>query len=434
MLATIVLANLLALPLATVTAITNTTVEVGDGSRLERATVVISGDRIVAVGPGVTVPAGATRIDGSGKVLSPGLVAALSQVGLFEVGMEDAYVDTGDKAPIAPAFRVADGYNPLSFHIAVDREEGVTTAILSPSGHQLIAGQAFAVELRTALDAAPDLTRPVAMLGSYDGGVAEQFGGARGSLRLALRNLIDDVRFFKKNRAAFDRAESRPLSVERAHLEAMIPVVDGAIPFVVHADRAADIVALLDLAKAEGLKLIIAGGAESWLVADRLKADRVPVIVVPSITGQKSFDALHARDDLAALLVKAGVDVIISTWDTDNGTTRLRQEAGIAVQNGLAHSDAVKAISQTPARVFGIRHGADSATVGVVAVGSWANLVLWSGDPLEALTIAERIWIAGQPQTQVSRQRLLADKYLRAWRADRKAAATATTADKVSAP
>jgi imidazolonepropionase-like amidohydrolase len=214
----------------------------------------------------------------------------------------------------------------------------------------------------------------------------------------------------------------------------MIPVVDGAIPFVVHADRAADIVALLDLAKAEGLKLIIAGGAESWLVADRLKADRVPVIVVPSITGQKSFDALHARDDLAALLVKAGVDVIISTWDTDNGTTRLRQEAGIAVQNGLAHSDAVKAISQTPARVFGIRHGADSATVGVVAVGSWANLVLWSGDPLEALTIAERIWIAGQPQTQVSRQRLLADKYLRAWRADRKAAATATTADKVSAP
>ena len=432
MLATILFSHLLALPPApttgaSVVAITNTTVEVGDGRVLEGATVIVTGDRITAVGQGLAVPKDAARVDGRGKVLAPGFIAALSQVGLFEVGMEDALVDTTDKAVIAPAFRVADGYNPLSFHVAIDREEGVTTAILSPTGQQLVAGQAAVVELRTALEAAPDVSRPVAMVGAYDGIVAERFGGARGSLRLALRSLIDDVRFFKNNRAAFDRAGTRPLSAERIHLDAMLPVVDGALPFIVRADRAADIVALLDLAKAEGLQLVIASGAESWLVADRLKAQRVPVIVTPSLAGLKAFDALHARDDLAAVLVKAGVDVIISAWDTDNGTTRVRQEAGTAEQTGLPRAEAVKAIAQTPARIFGLRHG--GAPIGVVSVGARANLVLWSGDPLEALSVTERIWIGGVEQTQQpSRQRLLAEKYLGAWRADRAAAAAAAAA------
>jgi imidazolonepropionase-like amidohydrolase len=139
----------------------------------------------------------------------------------------------------------------------------------------------------------------------------------------------------------------------------------------------------------------------------------------------KAFDALHARDDLAAVLVKAGVDVIISAWDTDNGTTRVRQEAGTAVQTGLPRAEAVKAIAQTPARIFGLRHG--GAPIGVVSVGARANLVLWSGDPLEALSVTERIWIGGVEQKQPSRQKLLAEKYLRAWRADRAAAAAAGT-------
>ena len=395
-------------------AIIDATIEVGDGSRLERGTVVFDGDHIVAVGASVAVPAGATRIDGRGRVLTPGLVAPQSQVGLFEVGMEDGYVDINVGGLLAPGFRAIDGYNPLSFHVGIDREEGVTTAVLTPTSGQLIAGQAAAVELVVPVDgtatAFSPAAKPVAMVGAFDGHVAERHGGARGALLLALRGLVDDVRFYRQNRAAYDRAQTRALSLSHEHLEAMIPIIDGVLPLVVQADRAADIAALLDFAETEKLKLIVASGRESWLLANRLKARGVPVIVTPSTAGQRSFDAHHARDDLATVLHQAGVEVLLSSWETDNGTTRLRQEAGLAVQNGLPREVALAAITSVPARRFKLQHG--GRDVGVLKAGARANLVLWSGDPLETTTVAERLWVAGKAPPP-TRQRQLADKYLR---------------------
>jgi imidazolonepropionase-like amidohydrolase len=332
-------------------------------------------------------------------------------VGLFEVGMEDGYVDINAAGLMNPGFRAVDGYNPLSFHVGIDREEGVTTAVLTPTSGQLIAGQAAPVELAVADAAAlAPPAKPVAMVGAFDGHVAERHGGARGALLLALRGLVDDVRFYRQNRAAYDRAQTRELPLARAHLEAMLPVVDGTLPLIVQADRAADIAALLDFAEAEKLKLVIASGRESWLLADRLKARGVPVIVTPSSAGQRSFDAQHARDDLATVLHRAGVEVILSSWETDNGTTRLRQEAGLAVQNGLPRDVALAAITSVPAKRFKLQH--DGRDVGVLKAGARANLVLWSGDPLETTTVAERLWVAGRAPPP-SRQRQLADKYLR---------------------
>lgn len=401
-------------------AIVDAAIEPGDGTRLLRGTVIFDGARIVAVGVDVPVPPGATRIDGRGRVLTPGLVAAQSQVGLFEVGMEDGYVDINASGLMNPAFRAIDGYNPLSFHVGVDREEGVTTAIVTPTGGQLIAGQAAAVELvvesRAAL--APRDAPSTFMAGAFDGHVAERHGGARGALLLDLRTLVDDVRFYQQNRAAFDRAQTRALPLPRAHLEAMIPVVTGALPLVVQADRAADIMALLSFAKTQRLTIVIASGRESWLVTDALKAQGVPVLVTPSSSGQRSFDAQHARDDLATVLHAAGVEVIITSWETDNGTTRLRQEAGLAVQNGLPRDVALRAITATPAQRFKLQH--DGQDVGVLKPGARANLVLWSGDPLETTTTVERLWVAGVAPAP-SRQRLLADKYLRQVQATKQA-------------
>ena len=150
---------------------------------------------------------------------------------------------------------------------------------------------------------------------------------------------------------------------------------------------------------------MIEGGAEAWLVAAELRAARVPVIVHPSTSGVISFDALNARDDLAAVLHEQGVVVVIASWDSQSGTSRLRQEAGNAVQNGLPHALAVQAITQTPATLFG------AADLGVVQKGARASVVLWSGDPLECLSLAERIWVGGVEVTAPSRPRLLAQKY-----------------------
>ncbi len=411
MLATICLTLLAATnaPPTITTAITDTTIEVGDGSVIEHGTVVFAGNVIVAVGNTVAVPAGAVVVDGRGKVTSPGFVAVDSQVGLVAIGMETGLGDSSTTGNVRAAFRAADGFNPLAVSVPVDREEGVTSAVLSPSGNTLINGQGCVVELRTSLAARPDPDAPAAMFGRYDGHVAAAFGGSRSALALALRSLIDDTRLYQRQRAAFDRGELRALSVEMHQLQAFIPVVEGKLPLVMRADRATDILALLDVAAREKLKLMIVGGAESWLVADRLKAAKVPVVLVPSASGSISFDALHARDDLAAVLVAAGVEIVITSWASDNGTTRLRQEAGIAVQNGLSRAAAIAAIAAGPAALFSVRH--DDKLVGKLVAGGRANVVLWSGDPLEVLSIAEQLWVAGEAQTTPSRQRQLAEKY-----------------------
>jgi len=393
-------------------------VETGEGARLIEASVVVDDGVIVDVLPASSpLPAGARRIDGRGKVLSPGLVAVGSQVGLFDVGMEPAHDDSALSGPATPAFVAGDGYNPLAVHVAVDREEGVTTAVLAPAERTLFSGQATVVSLTGTLDAAgrPDVAHPVAMWGAFDGGVAEAWGGSRGGLLLGLRGLFDDVRWYRAHRAAYDNGDSRALALPPVHLRALQPVVQGALPWVVHVDRAADVLAVLDVAAEEGLRVIVDGGAESWLVAEQLQAAHVAVIVHPSTAGQKDFDALSSRDDLATVLHKAGVDVVIASWPTDMGTTRLRQEAGLAVQNGLPHDAAIAAITRMPAVLFA-PHANDAAGKGaplrgVVKKGARADLVLWSGDPLEVMSVAEHVWIAGRENPTPSRPRQLAERY-----------------------
>lgn len=388
-------------------AVVDARVEVGDGTVLEKATVLVDQGRIIAVGPSVPVPAGAERVDGRGKVLTPGIIATNNQVGLLEVGMERSTVDTRVRGePLAPGFRAIDGYNPMSPRVAIDREQGVTTQILTPQG-EILYGQGYAVELSGVL-AATTAARRVAMFGGFGDGAKGAAGGARGGVLLKLREIFDDVRFYRANRAAYDRDAARRLALSRVHLEALIDVVEGRLPLVVDVHRAADIHALLAFAKEQKIKVAVSGGAEAWAVARELAAAKVPVILQPSSMEPFSFESLQARDDAPAILRKAGVAVVVSSVSTDNGTTRMRQEAGVAVAYGMSHAEAVEAITLTPARVFGI-----DKDIGSVTAGKRANLVLWSGDPLETTTAAELVLIGGQPMSLETRQHALAERYRR---------------------
>lgn len=394
-------------------AIVDARIEVGDGTTtIERGVVVVDNGKITAVGAAasVVVPPGAERIDGKGKVITPGLIATGSQLGIVEIGLErqtvDASVNPGVWGTAVPAFRTIDAFNPLSPRIPIDREQGVTTTIVTPWG-QLIKGQGFAVDMSGTLPSVKAAKR-AAMFGSLTYEARDAGGGSRAGILLRLRELLDDVRFYQRNKAAFDKAGARELAMPRVHLEAMIDVVTGKLPMVFDVDRASDIQALLGFAAEQKIRVIISGGSEAWVVADQLAAAKVPVILQPSTMEPRSFDALRARDDAAALLRKAGVPVVISAGATDNGTTRVRQEAGVAVSYGLPYAQAIEAITRAPAVAFAL-----DKELGTIAVGKRADLVVWSGDPLETTTAAEVVLINGARTSLETRHKQLAERYRR---------------------
>lgn len=379
-------------------------VEVGDGTVLENATVVVEKDRVVSVGQG-PAPAGATVIDGTGKTLTPGFIDAASPLGLVEIDLEPSSVDDSlSGAVLVPGFRVVDGFNPLTVRIPSAREEGVTSAVLAPSGG-VLSGLGHWVSLTGTLDSMPDAKKPTAMFGDVGNGGVDSAGGARGGLWLKLREALADARWYAKNKAAVEQNRSRALSLAPLHLEALQPVLEGKLPLVLNAHRAADIVQALRFASEEKLRLVIVGGSEAWLVTDELKRASVPVLLVPSELVPGSFEQLRTRDDVATKLEKAGVRVGIAC--SDRSRRRLRQEAGIAVSYGLPRAKALEAITLAPAISLGLEKD-----VGSVERGKRADLVLWSGDPLELSSFAEKVFIGGVEQPLGTRQSKLVERYL----------------------
>ena len=185
-------------------------------------------------------------------------------------------------------------------------------------------------------------------------------------------------------------------------------LIGGRVLFSV--DRAADIRQILDFSRKHGLRPIVVGGAEAWRVAPQLAAAKVPVILNTLQNLPGSFDQIGARLDNAALLHKAGVQVIVSDFDfASHNARKVRQDAGVAVANGLPWESGLAAITSVPAAAFGV-----GDQVGRIEPGLVADLVLWNGDPLELTTTAEQVWMRGQAMPMRSRQTELRDRYLQA--------------------
>jgi imidazolonepropionase-like amidohydrolase len=373
-------------------------------------TVLIRDGAIVAVGANVAVPADAQRIDATGKIVTPGLINSITEVGVIEIG---AVRDTNDAAAkgtnnIAASFRIWEGLNPTSTLFAPTRNEGVTTVIVAPRGG-LISGQAAAIDLGTG-HAADVLRRaPVAMVAQISS-AAGAGTNSRGELIGKLRALLDDVKYYMSHRADYDRAAARTLSAPNTDLEALIPVIEGKLSLMIDADSVAEIDAALALARDYKLQIMISGGAEAWLSADRLAAAHVPVLTGAMNNIPGSFATLNQRQENAAMLRRAGVKVVLVGNDDNDeshfNARNIKYEAGNAVAYGMNYDDALRAITLTPAELFGL-----SDHVGSLQAGRDANVVVWSGDPFEFSTRVEHVFIKGREIKEKSRQDLLTDRY-----------------------
>lgn len=402
-------AVLAALPAGAQTiAITGGTVHPISGPPIQNGTVIIQNGRITAVGANVAVPAGATRIDATGKVVTPGLFESATNMALVEVASVGTTNDYQfqDEDQVAAAFNVADGINPRSMVIPVTRIAGVTTVVSRPAGG-LISGQGLAFDLIGDNVGEMAIRSPIAMFGSVSENVNQVAGGGtRGGLFMRLREALEDARVWARNPQAFERGETRQFSISRLDLAALQPVLRGELPLVLEAHRASDIQAAIRIAQEYGIRLIIAGGTEGWMVADDLARARVPVLVKVLHNLPESFESLGARYDNAALLRRAGVQVAITTGETYKAFN-IRQEAGNAVAYGLPYDEALRAVTLYPAQIFGV-----SDRYGTLEPGKVGNVVVWSGDPLELLTNVEHVIIRGQQVPLVSRETLLRDRYM----------------------
>lgn len=382
------------------------------GPVIEGGTVLLRDGKIVAVGRDVSIPADAQRVDATGKVVTPGLVNAATELGLSEIGAVSTTREYGapnNENGIAAAFMPWEGLNPTSMLLAPAREAGVTTVMVAPQGG-LVSGQAAVVHLVPGSAREMILRSPVGMVATLGPGRGQN-GGSRAETIMKLREVLDDARTYRTHRADFDRAQLRPLSASRLDLEALLPVLDGKVPMIIEAEKSSDIEAAMTLAKDFGFRMILAGGAEAWMVADKLAAAKIPVLTGAMNNIPTSFATLGQRQENAGLLQKAGVQVSVignaGGGDEEAFNVRnIRFEAGNAVAYGMDWDAALRSITLTPAETFGV-----ADRVGSLAPGRSADVVVWSGDPLEFATEPVHVFIAGREVTQPSRQDLLEQRY-----------------------
>lgn len=387
-------------------AITNARIHPVSGPVIEHGTIVMTDGVIKAVGARVPVPPDATTIDGEGQWVTPGLVNAATRLGLVEIsGVEntnDARARGAEQ--VAAALEPWKALNIDSVLWTPAREQGITSVVTMPT-QGLIAGQAALVDTAPSASVTVRLA-PVAMRASLldpDAGNTQ----SRAELVLRLREVLQDAVAFAAHRQAYETGDTRTFSTGRIQLEALGPVIRGELPLLVAVDRRAEILATLDLGREFKLRVIVLGGAEGWMVADRLAAAKIPVLTAGLDNIPQSFAALGTRQENAALLRKAGVPVAIIA---DAGETfrvhRIRQHAGIAVAAGLPWDEALKAVTLAPAQIFGV-----GDRIGSLEPGKDANVVVWSGDPLELTTRATHVFVRGRELNEPSRQERLVEKY-----------------------
>ncbi|HEX9954303.1 MAG TPA: amidohydrolase family protein [Allosphingosinicella sp.] len=445
-----------AAPLAAQTiAITGGTVALGDGSEpIQNGTVVIRDGRIVAAGSNVAVPAGAQRVDATGRWVTPGIVSGFSRVGLVEVSAVDATNDiSANNSPFSAAIDVAPAINPRTSAIAVSRSAGVTRAAVAPgTGKSIFAGQGAIIDLGNDME---PITRARAFqfveMGE-DG--ASEAGGSRASMYVLFRNALREARDVGRysgvssggggqRQARANDQRDLPLEevpgadrmmganvqrgddvlLTRFDAAALVPVLQGRQLLLVHVERASDILQVLNLKREfPNLRLVLVGATEGWTVADRIRAANVPVIANALNDLPSSFEQLAATQSNVARLKNAGVRVSLGQINNEEGH-QLRwstQYAGNLVAlgrvpgaSGLSWGEALATITSAPADAFGM-----GGEIGSLRPGRRGVVVVWDGDPLENGSAPVMVMIDGVQQPLENRQTKLRDRYRTAGEGD----------------
>lgn len=399
-------------------AIRNATIVPVSSAPIPNGTIVFVNGVITAIGPAATVPPGATVIDGTGLFVYPGMIDSGSNVGLVETDAVPGTVDTTEIGDFNPNAQAAVAINPHSELVPVTRVNGVTHVVATPEGG-IVSGQSALIQLAGWTPPEMLVKSPAAMhirfprLRSGGSGDQGQDEDAEKEQRKSYTKDVDRLRDVLRDAQAYGRAAAARAanrSVRRFDrdlvLEALVPVVEGRMPVVMHANLARDIRAALTFADEFKLKVILSGAQDIAVVLDDVKRRKIPVLLGPILSlPQREDDAYDLLFSNAKTLHDAGVPFAIQTNDAHN-TRNLPYHAASAAAFGLPKDVALKAVTLYPAQIWGV-----ADRLGSLEVGKSASVIVTNGDPLEIRTSVLRVFIAGEEMPMDSRHTLLYEKF-----------------------
>jgi imidazolonepropionase-like amidohydrolase len=369
------------------------------GAEIERGTVLIENGRISAIGESVTVPDGARVVDAEGAWVLPGFIDAHAHVGVSEEAEGWAGQDTNEMTePVTAQVRAIDAINPadLGFRDAI--MGGVLAVNVNPGSGNPIGGQTVALKCwgRTVDQMA--LRQPSGMKSALGENPKRVYGEQKktpstrlGTAAVIRGALVAAANYLERIDAEERKPEAERKPVERdLKLEALGLVLRKQIPWRQHCHRADDIATAIRIADEFGYDLVIDHGTEAHLLADLIAARGTPVIIGPLFTSRSKVELRNRSLANPGRLAAAGVTIAITTDHPVVPINFLVHQASLAVKDGLDRENALRALTINPARIAGI-----DERIGSLEPGKDADLVIWSGDPLDVLSRAVRVFVDG---------------------------------------
>jgi imidazolonepropionase-like amidohydrolase len=371
------------------------------GEPIDGGTVLLDGGKIIAVGgPEITVPAGAQTVDAAGKWVLPGFIDAHAHVGVVEEAEGWAGRDSNEMTrPVTAYVRALDAINPADQGFRDAIGGGVLAVNVNPGSGNPIGGQTVAIKCWGRIVDEMVLREPSGMKSALGENPKRTYADRHEtpSTRLGTAAVIREAFVSARNylarlAAAENQPEAERKPVDRdLGLEALGRVLRREIPWRQHCHRADDIATAMRIAREFGYQLVIDHGTEAHLLADLIAEQGIPVIIGPLFTSRSKVELRNRSLANPGRLDAAGVTIAITTDHPVVPIHFLIHQASLAVKEGLDAAAALRAVTINPARILGV-----DDRIGSLEPGKDADVVIWSGDPLDVTSRAERAYSGGR--------------------------------------
>jgi imidazolonepropionase-like amidohydrolase len=389
----------------------------------QKQPILFENGKIMRIAEKISPSVGTKVVDLQGKHVYPGLIAAVSGIGLVEINAVPVTNDHSERGDFNPNVRANVAYNPDSKIIPTTRSNGVLIANVAP-GSGLVSGQSSIMMMDGWTWEEATLLHPSGLHinwpnmeirtgGRFQTPAKRQINQRQKALK-SLDKIIENGRAYSKLRQTKTR-KAEEYHNEDLRLESLLDYVNGNLPIYIHANEVRQIEAAVAWSKRLQLNIIIVGGRDAWRTTTLLKTNNVPVIY-ESVTSLPSrrFEDYDQAYKSPALLYQAGVQFCIASSGSAGASYNVRNlpnHAAMAAAYGLPKDIALRSVTLSVAEILGI-----DKQVGSLEPGKDATLFISNGDPLDIRTNVLQAYIQGRTIDMNDKHKTLYHKYQEKYR------------------